>query len=139
MRLLFDVISPNMKPTTIEEYLATVPEEFRAALEALRQQIRALVPDATEGVAYGLAGFKYRGKPLAYIGAAKRHCGLYGMDASGFEEELAGYEVSKGAVRFVPPRTLPAAVIEAMIRRRAAAIDEQAATNRTRPRRETGT
>ena len=35
----------DAKPATIEEYLATVPEEFRAALEALRQQIRALVAD----------------------------------------------------------------------------------------------
>lgn len=120
----------DAKPTTIEEYLATVPEEFRAALEELRQQIRALAPEATEGVAYGLAGFKYRGKPLAYMGAAKRHCGLYGMDASGFEEALAEYEVSKGTIRFVPPRTLPEAVVAGMIRRRVAAIDEEAASKR---------
>ena len=120
----------DAKPATIEEYLATVPEEFRAALEALRQQIRALVPEATEGVAYGLAGFKYRGKPLAYIGAAKRHCGLYGMDASGFEADLTGYDVSKGTIRFVPPQTLPPAVLEGMIRRRVAAIDDALAAKR---------
>ncbi len=119
--------------TTIDEYLATVPEAFRPALEELRQQIRALVPDATEGLAYGLAGFKYRGRPLAYIGAAKRHCGLYGMDSSGFEEELAGYEVSKGTIRFVPPQTLPAAVIEGMILRRVAAIDARGGTKQRSP------
>jgi len=126
----------DTKPTTVEEYLATVPEEFRAALEELREQIRALAPDATEGVAYGLAAFKYRGKPLAYIGAAKRHCGLYGMDASGFEEQLAGYAVSKGTIRFVPPQTLPPEVVEGMIRRRMAAIDEEAASKRG-PRKQT--
>ncbi|MGE0229374.1 MAG: iron chaperone [Dehalococcoidia bacterium] len=122
----------DKKPTTLDEYLATVPEEFRAALEELRQQIRGVVPDATEGVAYGLAAFKYRGKPLAYIGAAKRHCGLYGMDATGFEEPLAGYEVSKGTIRFVPPQTLPPAVVEGMIRRRAAEIDADAPTRKTK-------
>jgi uncharacterized protein YdhG (YjbR/CyaY superfamily) len=120
----------DVKPTTIDEYLATVPEEFRAALEQLRQRIRALAPEATEGVAYGLAGFKYRGKPLAYIGAAKRHCGLYGMDATGFEDALAGFEMSKGTIRFVPPRTLPPAVVEGLIRRRVAAIDEAAVAKR---------
>ncbi|MGE0133996.1 MAG: iron chaperone [Dehalococcoidia bacterium] len=120
----------DTKPTTIDEYLDTVPEGFRGPLEALRREILALVPEATEGVAYGLAGFKYRGKPLAYIGAAKRHCGLYGMDSTGFEEQLAGYEVSKGTIRFVPPQTLPPAVVEGMIRRRAAEIDEHLAAKR---------
>ncbi len=85
--------------------------------------VRALAPEATESVAYGLAAFKYRGKPLAYIGAAKGHCGLYGMDASGFEAELAGYQTSKGTIRFVPPETLPAALVEGLIRRRMAEIE----------------
>lgn len=128
----------DAKPSTIDEYLGTVPQEFRAALEELRQQIRALVPDATEGVAYGLAGFKYRGRPLAYIGAARRHCGLYGMDASGFEEQLAGFERSKGTIRFVPPQKLPAVVVEGMVRRRVAAIDEQAETRARATRRGAG-
>jgi len=39
---------------TIDEYLAGVPDDKRAALERLREQIRAAAPDATEAISYGM-------------------------------------------------------------------------------------
>jgi uncharacterized protein YdhG (YjbR/CyaY superfamily) len=46
------------KPTTIDEYLSRVREDQLAALEDLRQTIRAAAPEAEECISYGLAAFR---------------------------------------------------------------------------------
>src|SRR5262249_13962511 len=45
------------KPQTIDEYLAAVDADKRAALHKLRQAIKAAAPKAQECVSYGLAAF----------------------------------------------------------------------------------
>ena len=47
------------KITSVEEYLAGLPAEQRAALDKLRATIRAAAPDATEGISYAMAAFKF--------------------------------------------------------------------------------
>ena len=108
----------------INAYLRALPKEQRAALADLSKTIRSAAPEATDVFAYGLPGFKYRGRPLAYYGAAKNHCGLYGLMSEAFAQDLAGYERSKGTVRFTPDKPLPAAVVRKMIRSRMADIDK---------------
>ena len=114
------------KPSDVEAYLSGVPEPARATLEGLRALIPRLVPDAVEGFSYGIPGFKYRGRPLVYIGAAKNHCALYALDAALAEQ--AGYETAKGTIRFPPDAPPPEALIKELLERRMAAIeaDEEA-------------
>ena len=57
----------------VDTYLSGVPQPARATLEGLRATIRAHVPSAVEGFSYGIPGYKYRGRPLVYFGAAKNH------------------------------------------------------------------
>ena len=64
--------------TTVHDYLAAAPTDKRAALMKLRKTIKAAAPKATEGISYGIVGFKHNGKPLVYLGYAKAHCALYG-------------------------------------------------------------
>ena len=46
-----------LKPTSIDAYLASVPDAQREALEKLRHQIRSIVPDCEECISYyGIAG-----------------------------------------------------------------------------------
>ena len=52
------------KPKTIDEYLAAVSDDKRAALEKLRQTIKAAVPKAEECISYGLAAFRLDGRVL---------------------------------------------------------------------------
>jgi uncharacterized protein YdhG (YjbR/CyaY superfamily) len=59
-----------MPPASIDAYLATVPADQRAALEALRQRIHAIAPDAEECIAYGVPAFCWHGKPL--VGLPRR-------------------------------------------------------------------
>ena len=97
------------KPTTIDAYLAPLPADQREALEKLRAQIKAAAPEAEEYIGYGLAGFKFEGRPLLYFGAATHHCALYGaLDAARFADMLKGFKQSKGTIQFTPDRPIPA-------------------------------
>jgi uncharacterized protein YdhG (YjbR/CyaY superfamily) len=111
----------------VDAYLRALPADQRTALEALRTAIRAACPDALEGIAYGMPAFKYMGKPLVYIGAAKAHLGLYGSNARFLSKaELQGLDHSKGTIRFTPDAPLPAALVAKVVRSRMAEIDRKA-------------
>ena len=111
-------------PKSVDDYLAGATADQRAALQRLRRTIKAAAPKATEGLSYGIVGFKLAGKPLAYYGYAKAHCGLYGLDSSMYAKELKAYEVSKGTIRFTPDKPLPDRLVTKMVRARAAAIEQ---------------
>lgn len=55
MRKVTAAVKPAKKSApaqTIDDYLAAVPEDARAALEKLRKTIRAAAPKATEVISY---------------------------------------------------------------------------------------
>lgn len=57
----------------IDEYMATLDEPKRATLTSLRDTIMAIVPDAEQGISYGMPAFKLRGKTIAGFAAFKNH------------------------------------------------------------------
>lgn len=101
---------------TINEYLKPLPKDQRTALEVLRKQILAVVPDAEEHFGYGLPGFKLLGHPLIYFGAASKHCALYGSIPPGFSEQLKGFKHSKGTIQFTAEKPLPAALVRQIVK-----------------------
>jgi len=110
-------------PTTIDSYLATLSPEERAALEKTRKTIRAAAPGAEECISYQLPAFKLDGKLLVAFGAAAKHCSLYPGSATTvaiFARELAGYDTSKGTIRFPADRPPPAALVRKIVRARIA-------------------
>ena len=111
------------KPTSHAEYLAALRDDQRAALEALRTAILAAAPGAEEYIGYGLAAFRLGGKPLVAVGATATHCALYLMSGStvaAHAKALAGYDTSKGTVRFRPDAPLPPALVRKLVRARVA-------------------
>ena len=111
------------KPKTIDEYLVTASVEQRVVLEKLRKAIHAAAPGAVEYIGYGLAGFKFNGRPLVYFGAWENHCALYAASPrtqKQFEKELKGFEVSKGTIKFTPEKPLPLALVKALVKARVA-------------------
>jgi uncharacterized protein YdhG (YjbR/CyaY superfamily) len=109
----------------VDQYLATLPADARDALEKVRRTIRSAAPDAVEVMAYGMPGFKYQGRPLIYIGAAKNHCALYGPAVVEHQDELAGYDTSKGTIRFPSNKPLPAALVRKLVKARIVDIKEE--------------
>jgi uncharacterized protein YdhG (YjbR/CyaY superfamily) len=110
------------KPRTIDEYLAAVSADKRSALESLRKTIRAAAPAAEECISYGVAAFRLNGM-LVGFGATGKHCAFYLMSATtvdAHKEELAGYDTSKGTIRFQPDRPLPASLVRKLVKARIA-------------------
>jgi uncharacterized protein YdhG (YjbR/CyaY superfamily) len=64
----------KLKPQTIDQYLATLDAEKRAALEKLRQMIHSVVPGVEECISYSLPAFRLNGKLVAGFGASANHC-----------------------------------------------------------------
>ena len=107
---------------TIDEYLARIEPDQRAALEALRRVIRKAAPKAEEVITYGIPAFKQDGFLLGFAASA-RHCSLHPMNnhtVADFAAELAGYSMSTGTVRFTPDKPLPAAVVAKIVKARVA-------------------
>ena len=124
-----------MTAKTIDDYLATVPAEQRAALERLRRQILAAAPDAQECISYGMPGFRRHGV-LVWMAAAKAHCALYPKGLTPEQQaELAAYDISKGTIRFTPDRPLPEDLVRAIVERRVREDDEAAARKRAKRKR----
>ena len=112
----------------IDAVLVTLPDDQQAALQSLRDTIAAAAPAAVEAMSYGAPAFRYRNHPLVSFNAAKNHCAFYVMSPdviAAHEAELAGFDTSKGTIRFTPARPLPTALVTKLVRARMAETDER--------------
>lgn len=110
------------KPAGIDDYLSALPADKRAALERLRQTIRAAAPQAEECISYGIAAFRHQGL-LVGLGATRNHCAFYLMSATvldQFKDAVEGYDVSKGTIRFQSDQPVPAALVRRLVKARIA-------------------
>jgi uncharacterized protein YdhG (YjbR/CyaY superfamily) len=113
------------KPATIDSYLATVDREKRAALQALRSTIHALVPGLVECVSYGMPAFRHDGRVIAGFQATKAGCSYYpfsGTTLSTVAGALGAYSKTKSALHFTPASPLPRAMIRKLLKARIAEI-----------------
>src|SRR5260370_36196380 len=111
------------KPKTIDEYLAALSDDQRAALEKLRKTIRTVAPMAEECISYQIPAFRLDGRMLVAFGATASHCAFYPMSASTVEahkDELQGYETSKGTIRFQTDKPLAIALVRKLVKTRIA-------------------
>ena len=111
------------KLKTIDDYLATLSEDKRAALEKLRKIIRTVAPKAEECISYQLAAFRLDGKMLVAFGATANHCAFYLMSGSTIDTytgELKNYDTSKGTIRFQADKPLPVALVRKLVKARIA-------------------
>ena len=112
--------------TRIDEILAVLPADQRAALQSLRVSIAAAAPAAEEAISYAAPAFRYRGRPLVAYAAAKGHCSFFPMSPAVLDtvrSELDGFELSKGTVRFTPGHPIPEDVIARIVHARMAELD----------------
>jgi uncharacterized protein YdhG (YjbR/CyaY superfamily) len=115
--------SSSFRPTTVDEYLAAVPQPARKTLEKVRAAIWSAAPKGTtEVISYRIPMFKYKGMLVAYA-AFKNHCSFFGLDGTTlneFKEQLKDYPQSKGALRFPPDKPPPVAIIKKLVKARVA-------------------
>lgn len=110
----------------LSDYLDSLPEPQRGAIAAVYARARALVPDATDGMGYGMPALRYRGKPLLAVKDSRVHLGLYPFSPAAIDaarDDLAGFSLAKGTVRFTADRPIPEPLLDRIILARKAEID----------------
>jgi uncharacterized protein YdhG (YjbR/CyaY superfamily) len=107
-----------MSAQEIDEYLDGLAEPKRSTLARLRQTILDILPEAEQGISYGLPAFKVEGKTIAGFAAFKNHLSYLPHSGSVFpqlSDELQGYTTSTGALRFGVDEPLPAPLVQKLI------------------------
>lgn len=118
-------------PTTVDEYLAALPEDRRAVMAELRATIKAAAPQADEVITYKMPGFKTHGRFLVSYDAFKQHYSLFPAServVEALRDEIRPYLAGSGTIRFPASRPLPTDLIRRVVEIRVAENDEAAAT-----------
>jgi uncharacterized protein YdhG (YjbR/CyaY superfamily) len=101
---------------SIDEYIATFPEDIQAKLKTVRETIIAAAPEAQEKISYQMPTFYLHGN-LVHFAAYKNHIGFYptpsGIQA--FMHELSPYETSKGSIQFPLDKPIPLDLITKIV------------------------
>ena len=107
-----------MVPHEIDRYLATLDEPKRSTLEALRESILAILPEAEQCISYGVPAFKVNGKTVAGFAAFKNHLSYLphsGSVLATLHDDVARYETSKGSLRFAVDKPLPKRLVKKLV------------------------
>ena len=110
----------------VDAYIDQFDGEVKERLLKMRSLIRSQVPEATEGIMYGLVGYKLNKKPLLYFGGFKNHVGLYATPNTheAFAQEFSPYKQGKGSVQFPNTQPLPIELIRRVVEYRMARIGD---------------
>lgn len=116
-----------MSSDEIDTYLAGVPEPGRSTLRRLRTVVCDILPEAEEGLSYGVPAFRLGGTAVAGFAAFAGHLSYLphsGRVLTELGDAVAGYGTSKGALRFPLDEPLPRGLVEQLIaaRRREAGV-----------------
>jgi len=107
---------------SVSDYISSKAGPVQAVLKRVRSTIRKAVHAADEGISYQIPTYKLNGVPVIYVAGWKHHFSLYPASDDlvvAFKDELAGYEVSKGTIRFPLSDPVPEDLIERIVSFRA--------------------
>ena len=107
-----------MKFTTVDEYIASFPEDVQKVLEEIREAVKDLVPEAKEKISYQIACFELNGRNLIHFAGWKKHISLYPIPAGNeaFEKQVAPYVDGKGTLKFPLDKPLPMTLIRKVVK-----------------------
>jgi uncharacterized protein YdhG (YjbR/CyaY superfamily) len=99
------------EPTTVDEYLETLSEAQRRAVEVMRTVINAAAPEATETIAYSMPALRTGdGQFLLSYAAYKNHYSFFPASdevVKALGDAIQPYLAGKGTIRFPASRPIP--------------------------------
>ncbi len=110
----------------VDDFVAGLDAPARDAFVRLVALARAEVPTAEQGVSYGMPALRYRDKPLVGFAAAAHHLSVFPFSPAALDtvrDQLVGYSLSKGTLRFTAAAPLPERAVRELVRARAGEID----------------
>jgi uncharacterized protein YdhG (YjbR/CyaY superfamily) len=119
---------PKKDFKSVDEYIATHPDDVQAVLRQVRSAIRKAVPDAEEVISYQIPAYKLAGGMVLWFAGWKQHYSLYPANdrlAKELKSELVPYKISKGTIRFPLSETVPAKLIGRIAKFRAQEVAQK--------------
>jgi uncharacterized protein YdhG (YjbR/CyaY superfamily) len=109
---------------SIDDYIATFPDDVQKLLGQVRAVLAAALPGATEAISYQIPTLKLHGKAVVHFAAWRKHLSMYPVPSGSlsFEAAVAPYRASKGTVQFPYAEPIPFELIAAIAQARAAEI-----------------
>jgi len=111
---------------SIAEFIASLGSERASVLAPYFARARELVPDAVDGVSYGMPALKLGDKGLLSLMPTKAGFSAYPYSSDVVAAVMArhpGIEHTKGSVHFTAAELLPLAVLDDLVRTRVAELD----------------
>jgi uncharacterized protein YdhG (YjbR/CyaY superfamily) len=109
-------------PQVVDEYLAGLPDDERAALEDLRDLIKATVPEVQERISYGTTVIFSLRRDLVGFVAQRKHLSFFTMSpelAREMRDEIERtHKLSGATIHFSPEDPLPASLVKAIVNAR---------------------
>ena len=108
--------------TSVEDYLASFPDDVRRVLEEVRAAIRAAVPEAEETIAYDMPTYRVDGRSLVHFAGWTSYVSVYPLPGPGsaadpdLEDDLAAYRATRGTGRFPLDRPIPYPLVTRVVR-----------------------
>jgi uncharacterized protein YdhG (YjbR/CyaY superfamily) len=112
-------MEPKKEIKSVDEYIASFPENVKCILQELRQVIKETAPDAKEVISYEMPAFELNGI-LVWFAAFKNHIGFFPKVSAieAFKKELSSYELSKGTIRFPLDKPIPFDLVRKIVKYR---------------------
>jgi uncharacterized protein YdhG (YjbR/CyaY superfamily) len=111
------------RANTPDAYVQSLDEDRRAQIEAIRRLVKASVPEATEGMAWGMIGYAIDGRPFAGVASQKSYLSLYLMDLytqpalrERHAAALSRLKMGKSCIHFQRVEELPLDTIAAILK-----------------------
>ena len=104
--------------TSMDEYIASFPEDVQKILEELRRTIQAAAPEAEEKISYNIPTFTLNGKYLIYFAGWKNHISIYPIPtgSEAFNKQVSKYVEGKGTLKFPLNKPIPLTLITKMVK-----------------------
>lgn len=118
------------KPKSVDDYLDSLQDWHREALQKLRKQIQTAAPHATETISYQMPAFRDGDRMLVSYAAFRDHCSLFPMSKAVIQaniDQLEPFVSGQGTLRFTRERPLPASLVKRIVKAR---LEENAVRRR---------
>ena len=99
---------------SIDEYIASFPEDVQKIMEQLRSTIKAAAPEAGEKISYNMPTFTLNGTYLVYFAGWKKHVSLYPIPSGtpAYRKKISKYVAGKGTLKFLLTENIPLDIVE---------------------------
>ena len=117
---------------TVDDYLAGLEPADAEIIARAYGIVREVVPEAEQGLGYGMPALTYRGTSLISVMRARHHFGVYPFSPAAVVEILPlldGIDHAKGTIRFAPGSPLPDDTLRALAAPRRAPNDGEVGTS----------